>query len=659
MAVDRRIDWSWLIAKHTRNIYLEDIPLAEAVERLETALREAWRGEPLPGEDVSLSDALGRFTAESVWAKLSSPHYHAAAMDGYAVQARDTLNATETRPVSLSVGKQAHPVNTGDPLPPDANAVIMIEHVQQNAPDAIEIRASVAPWKHVRLMGEDMVATELVLPVNHKIRPVDLGAIAGCGHHTVKVRQRPQVTIIPTGGELVPVTQTPEPGQIIEYNSLVLRAQILESGGEVVVADIVPDEMKHLREALRNAAQERPNLILILSGSSAGSKDFTAAVIREMGELLVHGVAVRPGHPVVIGMVEKTPVIGVPGYPVSAALTGELFIQPLIAQWLGARPLRELRSRVQATMTHKQLSPTGDDDFVRITLAQVGERLLAAPLSRGAGVITSLVRADGLAHIPRFSEGVDMGQKVDVMLYRPLHVIRQTIMAMGSHDPMLDLLGQFLATQYPGHRLTSANVGSMGGLVALRRKEAHLAGTHLLDPKTGEYNIAYVQQHLPNEALQLVTFAHREQGLIVAKDNPQGIQSLDDLPRIRYINRQRGAGTRLLLDYELEQRGIAPDSIAGYEREEYTHLAVAAAVASNIADCGLGVRSAAISMKLHFIPIGWERYDLVIPDVHLNHPGIHHLLTLLNEAEFQRELGAQPGYDARETGNIRYRQNTE
>jgi len=638
---------------HTRNYYLEDIPLDEARQRLEMALCEANRWDALPGESVPLTEALGRITAEPVWAKISAPHYHASAMDGYAVQAKDTLNATETRPITLALHTQAFPVNTGDPLPPETNAVIMIEEVQQRG-DQIEIRAPAVPWQHIRLMGEDMVATELVLPTNHRIRPVDLGAIAGCGHHTVSVRRKPRVIIIPTGDELVAADQAPQPGQIIEYNSLVLRAQVLEAGALATVTPIQRDNRDQLRETLHGAVAAQPDLVLVLSGSSAGSKDFTASAIHEMGQLLVHGVAVRPGHPVIIGSVERVPVIGIPGYPVSAALTGELFVQPLLAHWLGIPTINESRPHIQAIMTRKLLSPTGDDDFVRVTVAQVGDRLLATPLNRGAGVITSLVRADGLAHIPRFSEGVDMGQPVDVMLYRSLDTIQQTVLAMGSHDPMLDLFGQFLATRFPGYRLTSANVGSMGGLVALRRKEAHFAGVHLLDTKTGEYNISYIQQYLPNEPLRLVTFANREQGLIVAAGNPLNIQSLDDLPRVRYVNRQRGAGTRVLLDYELDKRGIASGSIAGYDREEYTHLAVAAAIASGIADCGMGVRSAAIAMSLDFIPVGWERYDLVIPAAHLEHAGVQHLLSLLDDGEFKRALGEQPGYDTSDTGKIQY-----
>ncbi|MBI5667832.1 MAG: molybdopterin biosynthesis protein [Chloroflexi bacterium] len=635
-----------------RNTYLIDIPLDEARARLAQALQEAGRDAPLPGETIPLTEALGRVTAEPIWAKLSAPHYHAAAMDGYAVRAEDTRTATETRPLSLQLEEQAKPVNTGDPLPPGMNAVIMIEDVQQPEAGSIVIYHPVAPWQHVRMVGEDMVATELVLPANHKIRPVDIGAIAGCGHHQVKVRRKPLAVIIPTGSELVPADHPPAPGQIIEYNSLVLTAQIRDAGGEAQVTDIIPDDRQRLLETVQFALQRQPDVLLLLSGSSAGSRDFTANIVRELGQLLVHGVAVRPGHPVIMGMIGTTPVIGVPGYPVSAALTGEIFIQPLIARWLGQPSPLEARPRAQAIMTRKLVSPTGDDDFVRVSVAQVGDRLLAAPLSRGAGVITSLVRADGLAHIPRFSEGVDMGQPVNVILYRDLEAIRKTLLAQGSHDPMLDLLAQFVAEQFPGSRLASANVGSLGGLVALRRKEAHFAGVHLLDEATGEYNIAYVEKYLPNETLQLMTFAHREQGLIVPKGNPLNVQGLDDLPRLRYVNRQRGAGTRLLLDYELKQRGIAPEQIAGYEREEYTHLGVAVAVATGIADCGLGVRSAAIALGLDFVPVGWERYDFVFPTEHL--AVLQPVISVINTDRFKAALATQPGYNTQDTGRIQF-----
>jgi putative molybdopterin biosynthesis protein len=638
-----------------RNFYLENIPMADAQARLHEALGAVGKGDPLPGEWVELRAALGRITAETIWAKLSAPHYHASAMDGYAVRAVETVHATETQPIILLVPDQAIPLNTGDPLPPGMNAVIMIEQVQVlDNEGQISITAPVTPWQHIRMVGEDMVATELVLPANHKLRPVDLGAIAGCGHAQVSVRRKPHVVIIPTGTELVSAETKPATGQIIEYNSIVLGGQVENAGGTVTTLPITPDRVEALKEALKTALAQLPDLLLVLSGSSAGSKDFTASIIREAGQLLVHGVAVRPGHPVIMGMIQNTPVIGVPGYPVSAALTGELFIEPLIAAWLGQPSALAVRPQVTATSTRKLMSPIGDDDFVRVALAQVGDRMLATPLGRGAGVITSLVRADGLAHVPRFSEGVDVGREMQVILYRTTDEIQHTAITIGSHDPMLDLLAQFLSLHYPGDRLNSANVGSLGGLVALRRKEAHLTGIHLLDEDSGEYNIPFVRKQLTDIPVRVVTFAHREQGLIVAPGNPLGIKGIEDLTRIQYVNRQRGAGTRLLLDYELKQRDISPDSIKGYDSEEYTHLAVAVAVMTGVAECGMGVRSAAIALGLDFVGVGWERYDFVIPQEHLAHPVVAHLLSALSDPDFIQQLAAQPGYNVRETGKVQW-----
>ena len=633
-----------------RHIYLEDVPIDEARAKLQAALLAAGRLTPLAGETVALADALGRVTAEPVQAKLSSPHYHCAAMDGYAVAAADTLDARETQAVRLRLGRQAHAVNTGDPLPDNSNAVIMIENVNQTEDDSLLIYASVAPWQHVRLMGEDMVTTETVLQVNHQLRPVDLGALAGCGHATVKVRRKPQVAIIPTGSELVPLDRRPERGQLIEYNSLILGSQIREAGGEATTTKIVGDSLDSLRAALESALESEPDLILALSGSSAGSHDFTAGAIDELGEVLVHGIAVRPGHPVIIGMIGKTPIIGVPGYPVSAALTGELLITPLIRQWLGLT--RDEPVTVEVVSTRKIVSPLGDDDFVRVALAEIDGKVQATPLQRGAGVITSLVQADGLAHIPRFHEGLDRGAIMRVSLYRPLSEIKGTIMVMGSHDPMLDLLATHLRLHAPGQRMVSVNVGSIGGLIALRRGEAHLAGSHLFDPETATYNLPYIQKYLGDEPTQLVTFAHREQGLILPPGNPRGINEFSDIRGLRYVNRQRGAGTRVLFDHLLDQHQVSSQEFNGYEHEEYTHLGVAAAVSDGIGDCGMGLRSAAEAMGLDFIGMTWERFDLVIPQRSLETSAVQTLLTVLRDEGFRRELGAQSGYRSDETGQI-------
>lgn len=656
----------------TRKVYLEDIPLDEAWRRFSDALKAIGRWQPIEGEDIPVPDALGRVTARPIWARVSSPAYHASAMDGYAVRAEETITANDTHPLQLELGPQAQVVDTGDPLPGWADAVIMIENVQPIGNTYIEIRAPIAPWTAVRPLGEDMVATELVLPANHVLRPVDLGALAGSGHATVNVRRKPRVAVIPTGTELITMEQVVrsgvKAGDIIEYNSIVLAAEVEQWGGVATRYPIVIDDFERIKAVVQDAASKY-DLVLINAGSSAGSEDFTARVVQELGTLLVHGVAVRPGHPVILGMIQsptsnlhaKRPIIGVPGYPVSAALTGEIFVEPLLAKWLGL-PGHQ-KPTLRGHITRKLLSPMGEDEWVRVTAGKVGERIVAAPLSRGAGVITSLVRADGIVRIPRFSEGVDTGEQVTIELYTDPAEIDRTIVHIGSHDLTLDLLAQHLAEMTSDsptpdrsaqRRFVSAHAGSLGGLIALRRGEAHLAGSHLLDPETGEYNFAYIKQYLPNVPVVVVTLLRREQGLIVAKGNPKNLASLRDLARsdMRFVNRQRGAGTRVLLDYRLNELGIAAESVHGYQREEYTHLAVAAAVQSGVADCGLGVRAAARALDLDFVSVEWERYDLVIPQQFYESELLQPLLTLIRDKSFRKVVGELEGYDSSGMGEV-------
>ncbi len=536
-------------------VYLHDIPLQEAKKRFHQALQKAGLDGVLGVESLAVDEnAVGRVLAEPVWAEISSPHYHTSAMDGFAVRAQDTEGAMQTAPRTLQRGSQAVYVDTGDPIPEWTNAVIPIEKVEPvddggdpaenpREPAAIRVRSAAPPWSNVRPMGEDMVATQLVIPAGQTLRPVDLGAIAGCGHDHVVVARKPQVAILPTGTELVPVGEPAEEGEIIEYNSIVLAAQIREWGGRATRLAITPDEVQTIKDRVHKAVQDH-DLILINAGSSAGSEDYTAQVVEDLGELLVHGVAVRPGHPVVIGLVpsgeRNVPIIGVPGYPVSTALTGEIFIEPLLAKWLGRSP-REPQE-IEATLTRKMTSPAGDDDYVRVAVGKVGDRTLAAPLSRGSGVITSLVRADGIVIVPSGSQGYPAGRQVKVRLYRSLKEIEKTIFAIGSHDITLDILAQFITRH--DRRLASANVGSLGGLMALKRGEAHLAGAHLLDPETGEYNLPYIGEYLPDLPVRVITLVGRTQGLFVAPGNPKDIQGIRDLQRedVTFINRQRGAG---------------------------------------------------------------------------------------------------------------------
>jgi putative molybdopterin biosynthesis protein len=652
------------------SVYLHDIPLATAQERFKQALEDAGLWRVLAVETIPLDEhALGRVLTEPIWAKVSSPNYHASAMDGFAVRAEDTEGAGPSSPVQLPVFSDQSPVqtqyvDTGDPLPDWANAVIPIENVESldadgnltsdlRQPASIRIRAAVAPWTHVRPLGEDIVATQLVLPAGHTLRPADLGAVAASGHTDLKVARPPRVAILPTGTELVPIGSELKRGDILEYNSLVLAAQVKAMGAEPTRFSITADNFDAICARVEAAARDH-DLILLNAGSSAGAEDFSAKVVEKLGTLLVHGVAVRPGHPVILGTLRGprsiVPILGVPGYPVSAALTVDIFVEPVIAHWLGRRPL-EL-PEVEVSLTRKITSPPGDDDYIRVAVGRVGERLLAAPLARGAGVITSLVRADGFLVLPRGEQGAEAGQKVRVRLVRAQSELDKTIFCIGSHDVILDLLAQFLA-EYD-RRFISSNVGSQGGLIALKRGEAHLAGSHLLDPETGAYNLAALRQYLPDVPVRLVALVHREQGLMVRRGNPKEVKSLGDLtrPEVRFVNRQRGAGTRVLLDYQLYLMGVAASQIRGYNQEEYTHLSVAAAVSSGRADCGLGIPAAAQALDLDFVPLFHERYDLVIPSEYAETSLLAPLFEVIGGAPFRNAVSTLPGYAVKEMGKL-------
>ncbi len=620
-------------------MFIRDVPADEAL----AAWLGALEGRRLDAVELPLEQALGRVTAAPVWALRSSPAYDAAAMDGIAVRAADTVGATETAARPLP---HFAVVDTGDPLPEGFDAVVMREQLHW-AGGVPEVRAAAAPWQHVRTIGEDVSATELLLPEGHRLRPVDLAAAAAAGHTALAVRRAPRVLVIPTGDEVRPLGGAePAPGELVDTNSLMLSAQAREAGCEAETVPIVTDDAALIAAAVREAAG-RADLVIVIAGSSAGRDDYTAAVVEQAGTLLVHGVAVKPGHPVVLGVVGATPVLGAPGYPVSAALTFELFALPLLAALEGTAAVA--RPRAKARLARRLASSLGSDDWVRVRLGRVGGGLVAAPLPRGAGVLTSLVRADGLLIVPAALEGHDAGEEVEVRLLRDLDAVERTIVAIGSHDPVLDLAASLLRARDPAQTLVSGPVGSLGGLVALRDGLCHLAGCHLLDPESGEYTLPWIRRVLPGREVDVVRLVHREQGLIVAPGNPHGIEGLGDLARVRYVNRQRGAGTRVLLDHELARCGIEPGAVDGYEREEPTHLAVAAAVAAGRADAGLGVMAAARAFGLGFVPVAREPFDLVMAP---GEPAAAPLLELLGDAEFRAQVEALGGYSTEEMGRV-------
>ncbi|MGP6157304.1 MAG: molybdopterin biosynthesis protein [Vulcanimicrobiaceae bacterium] len=638
-----------------RTIFLEDVPLEEARARFARAL-EAAGLRPGRNQGVELADALGRVSAAPVFARLSSPHYHACAMDGIAVRSEATRGARETAPLELAVGRDAHFVDTGDPLPEGSDAVVPIEEVEMRAAGRVAIRAAVAPFAHVRAIGEDIVASETVVTAGRALEPADLAALAAAGVTALEVVALPRVAVITTGTELVsPDVERPAPGAIVDSNAVLLRAAVQRWGGLATAVGPIPDDPAQLAEAVGRAL-ETSDVVVVNAGSSAGSEDFTAGVFARFGEVVVHGVAIRPGHPLVLAVARRgeraVPLLGIPGYPVSAAICADLFLRPLLER-LGRRDAPEERS-FEALLARKLFSPLGEEEFVRCVAARVGERRIVVPLRRGAGVITSLSRANCILTVPRLSEGFQEGTPVRVRALRPLPAIERTLLAVGSHDVALDLLAGELAER--GLELVSANVGSIAGLVAVAGDATHVAGTHAIDPATGTYNEAAVRRYVPRKRVALVLFAQRTQGLIVAPGNPLGLHSLGDVAerQARFVNRQKDAGTRLLLDLMLAREGLAPASIQGYERLDFTHLAVAALVAAGSADCGLGILAAARALGCDFIPLAEEPYELALDAALLDDPRVAQLLELVASPGLRSQIAALGGYDPARSGTLRY-----
>ena len=629
-----------------RNLYLSNTPIDAARAQYLAALE----GIALPQyEELPVIETLGRVTEKAVYARYSSPLFNASAMDGVAVISERTKDARETAPVDLKRGEDFLIVDTGDPVRHPFDAVIMAEDIVEVDEDTVRIFASAHPWQHVRPVGEDIVAGEMILPSRHRIRPIDIGVLLSAGILKLSVTKKPTVAIFPTGTEIIEPTETPKEGDIIESNSRMFEGMVTEYGGIPHRFPPTPDVYEEIREKIA-AAVKTHDMVIVNAGSSAGTEDFTVHVLRELGEVVVHGVAVKPGKPVILAIVEGKPVIGLPGYPVSAYIAFENFVKPVLAKLTNAVESEPVLQ--QAVISRRMVSSLKHREYVRVKLGQVDGRLVAAPLARGAGAAMSLVRADGFCILEQNVEGVEAGETVPVQLYRSEEEIRNTLVAVGSHDMILDVIADQLPCRFRGMFLSSTHVGSMGGLMALKRGEAHIAPTHLLDEETGIYNIAYIKQLFPDEPMVLVKGVHRIQGIIVKKGNPLNIRSVKDLTRVRYVNRQRGAGTRVLLDYKLRQEGIDPADIQGYDREAATHMAVAALVQGDSADAGMGILSAARAMDLDFVEVGPEEYDFALRERDLELPQMKAFLAILCSSEFRQTLREMGGYGFEQTGEV-------
>ena len=630
-----------------QNVFLSNYELKEA---LQIYLKKV---EPLntKTEIVNTWDANGRVTAKAIFALLSSPQYNSSAMDGIVCKSEKTFEASDRNHIVLEEKTDYIVVDTGDPIPKEFDCVIMVEDLIRVDETHVKIIKSAVPWQNIRPLGEDIVENQLIVPSKHKIRPVDIGALIAGGINKIEVYKKPSVGIIPTGTEIVEPGTELKIGDIIDFNSRTFQALVSDWGGLPNRYPIVKDDYQLIKQAVLKAVEEN-DMVLINAGSSAGREDYTAAIVRELGDLIIHGVAIKPGKPVVMGLIKGKPIIGIPGFPVSAFFVMDEIVKPLVYSCQGLET--EAKKMVAATLTKRCMSSLKYLEFVRVKLGYIGGKYVATPLTRGAGTTMSLVNADGVLEIDQNIEGIEAGTEVQVRLLTSEDKIKNTLVSIGSHDPIIDIAADIMHSRNKKFFLSSSNVGSTGGLMALKTGETHMAPTHLLDMETGEYNRTYLKKYVPHKKIALVKCVNRIQGFMVQKGNPKNITKFEDLERkdVKFVNRQRGSGTRLLLDYNLNKLNIDFKNIKGYYREEFTHLAVAAAVEAGDADAGLGVFSAANMMGLDFIPVCNEEYDLAIPEEYLELDIIKEFIETIKSEEFKEKLDELGGYDYSNTGTI-------
>ena len=627
--------------------YLKNTSLEQALETYLKEIKNA--GITHQVEEISVVDALNRITSKAVYAKICSPHYNSCAMDGIALRADLTFGATETSPVILKKTDVTY-VDTGDPLPDGCDCVIMIEDVIE-VQDKILLYHTATPWQHIRQIGEDMSVGDMILTSFTKITPAAMGAMLACGILTVEVLKKPVIGIIPTGDEIIEPTKKPEEGDIIEFNSTIFSGMASECGADAKVYPIVKDQKEALTEMV-NKAVEECDVVILNAGSSAGRDDYSCEVISRVGKVFFHGIAMKPGKPAVLGLSGNVPVIGMPGYPVAGIVVFQNIVEPVLRCFTGSVTNKE--ETVDAYLTKNYNSSLSYREFVRVSLGYINGQIVATPLNHGAGVISSFLKADGVVEFPQNSEGGERGQKVAVHLLKGQEDFLHKLIIRGSHDPLIDEISDIMMQKGQGYGLSSTHVGSMGAIMAVKHKEAHLGAIHLLDEETGEYNIPFVKKYFPQGEVKIIEGVRRIQGLMVQKGNPKGIKDIRDIQRkdISYVNRQRGSGTRILTDYYIKKEGMDKEKIRGYHREELTHTNVAAIIAAGSADVGMGIYSVANLYGLDFIPVCEEHYDFLVDERVMDSELFQEFLKVIQGEEFRKRLEKTGGYTIENIGDV-------
>lgn len=622
-----------------RNIYIDNIDVELALEKYFSEISFDFKSEK-----ISVLDSVGRVTYKAVYANYCSPTYAASAMDGIFLFSEKIKEATEVTPVYLNENDFKY-VNTGNPLDLSlGDCVVMIEELIELEDGNFKIIKNAKPWQHIRPIGEDIVAGEMLIKSNHKILPQDLGALITGGIKEIEVYKKPMVAIIPTGDEVIDIFKEEfKEKSVIDCNSYIFSAQIKEWGGIPYIQEKLKDNYNEMKKKLKELSKNY-DVLVVNAGSSAGSKDYTKNVIEEIGEVIIHGVAIKPGKPTILGKINGKPVIGIPGYPVSAYLAMDIFMKPLLEKMTN---IFNVENFIEGKLGKSIVSSLKHKELVRVTLHKNKDEYIVMPLARGAGITTSLSKADGILEISKSVEGIGLGERVKVRLLKPLKEIDNNLVSIGSHDIVMDLIGDSI-------KLCSTHVGSFGGILAIKQRNTDIAPIHMLDEESGEYNISFIKKYFPSEDMMLVKGVERIQGLIVQKGNPLNLKEIKDIleKNIKFVNRQRGSGTRILLDYWLKDENLDYINLKGYDYEVATHLDVAMAIKNGTAEAGLGIMEAAKIADLDFIPLAKEEYDFLINPEIKNSEKIKEFIKFLKSDFLKKKIESLDGYSLNKPGEV-------
>jgi putative molybdopterin biosynthesis protein len=655
-----------------RKVFRELRSLEDAL----STITKSWTKSPLPTEKVALEVALDRVLAEDVYSAIDVPGFDRAAMDGFALCAEDTFNVDEQHPVRLKVlGEldagdtssyeasrgQAIEIATGAPMPKGANAVVMVEFTKRES-DEVAVFRPASPGENVTGAGSDVMSGELLLRKFQIITPREVGILAAAGVDQVSVFRNPRVTIFSSGNELIKPGQPLTFAKLYDVNGPAITAAVMECGGQPKFMGILPDNFETIKSRLKSALEESD--IVISSGStSSGPGDLVYRAVDELGEpgVLVHGLTIKPGKPALVGLAGNKLIFGLPGYPTSALMIFHVLVAPIIRKLANRSDTQP--TKVRAVSSMKFFKARGRRELLPIQLiARPNGQLAAYPMQGGSGAISSFALADGFADFPEAQEYVDEGEGMEVELFGK-ELMPPSLVAIGSHCVGLDVAFAKLREKDPAFLGRTVNVGSTGGFHAISRGEADIAGVHLQDEETGEYNVPFIKSFGLADSVVLVRGYNREQGLIVKHGNPKKITDVEGLTRksVRFINRNRGSGTRFLIDRHLnkvaENAGTNLEAISarieGYGYEAKSHSAVAAAIKNDRADVGFGIRTVAVANGLDFIKLDDEKYDLLIERSRLDKVSVQRFIELIKSRDFAVSLEQKaPGLRATDQSGL-------